>query len=133
MGKKYGQLQASERDQIAILKARGDSAAVIAEKIGRGVATIYKELKRNAGPDNEYMPSFAQERATKRRSAGSARPLMKNAWIRAHVSQKLVLGWSPGRISGRLAKEHPGEWGRNISAEAIYNYIYSDEADTGMR
>ena len=61
------------------------------------------------------------------------RPRLKNDWLRGYVVEKMHLGWSPERISGRLGREYPGRWERNISPEAIYRYIYSRQAPPGLR
>jgi len=130
---RYKHLRPEERDQIAILKAQGDTEATIARKVGRDRSTVHRELRRNAAPQETNAPLRAQELAQARMRAGRKRPLLKNAWLRAHVAEKLRAGWSPERISGRLQREHPGHWERNISPESIYNFLYSEEANPALK
>ncbi len=48
---------------------------------------------------------------------------LKNRNIYWYVREKLILGWSPEQIAGRLPIDHPGE---SIHHETIYRYIYND-------
>ena len=131
--KNYSHIQQEERDQIAILAAQGASITIIAERIGRNKSTVCRELRRNASAAGEYTPSSAHERAEKRKVAARKRPLLKNDWVVAYVSDKLALWWSPERISGRLARDYPGRWDRNVAAESIYCWLYSPEADPALK
>ena len=128
----YRHLSAIERDKIASCKAQGSSVQDIADALGRHRSTIYHELARNAGPSG-YLPSEAGEKARQRSARARRRPRLKNAWLRGYVVEKMHLGWSPERISGRLGREYPGCWERNISPEAIYRYVYSRQAPPGLR
>lgn len=50
--------------------------------------------------------------------------LEKNLTLKTYVHEKLLAGWSPWQIEGRLKKENEGRC--IISHETIYRYIYSD-------
>jgi IS30 family transposase len=131
--KNYTHLQPAERDQIAVLAAQGDSITSIAERIGRNKSTVCRELRRNADSCGQYTPFHAQGLAASRKAAAGRRYALKNGWLRAYVSSKMALRWSPERISGRLSKEHPGSWGLNASTEAIYQYLYSASAEPALK
>jgi IS30 family transposase len=116
------------------MRAEGSSLAAIAAKTGRSRSTISRELRRNTAPGARYAPSQAQERARARKAAARKRPLLKNEWIKKNVHEGLEeLRWSPQQISGRMGKEYPEQWERNISTEAVYNYLYSEEAPSHLR
>lgn len=118
----YQHLTLSERDMMTTLLAQHASLREIARVLGRDASTISRELKRNASPDYRlYLSHRAQGRADARRRLASRRPRLKRPELRDYVRAKLLLGWSPEQIAGRLPLEHPG-W--SISAEAIYQYIY---------
>jgi IS30 family transposase len=82
-------------------------------------------LKNNTPPVNKgyYLPHKAHERAVIRNIGSHKRPRLKNNDIRAFVEKKLMDGWSPELISGRIEHVLPGH---RIGYEAIYQYIYSD-------
>ena len=49
-GPKYRRLSATERDQIANMRAAGHTKAEIARATGRSDGTITRELRRNGSP-----------------------------------------------------------------------------------
>ena len=125
MGNKYKQLSAEDRDQIAVMRAKGQSLGEIARFLGRNKSTISRELRRNRSPVyDRYGANQAQKRAERRKSEAGRRPLLKNDRIRRYVIGKLELGWSPEQIAGRLTRDHPE---LRISHEAIYQYIYNPQ------
>ena len=125
MGKNYVHLNLTERDQITQMLWDGKKVSEIAEALGRDKSTISRELKRNSSPGyKKYLSHRAHLRAEERRGAASKRKRLKDELIRQYVEEKLLIGWSPELISGRIEIEHPGD---SISYEAIYQYIYHDE------
>jgi len=127
MDKQFTHLTPEERDEIAIMRAQGQSLNDIAQKLQRPKSTISRELQRNRSPVyNVYLPHRAQQRAMERKSSAHQRPRLKNRKIRQYVTRKLKQGWSPEQIAGRLPTEHPL---LSISHEAIYQYLY----DTRVR
>lgn len=48
---------------------------------------------------------------------------LKSPWVRAYVHQKLLIGWTPELIAGRLKTYEPK---RYICHESIYQYIYKE-------
>ena len=87
----------SEREEIAILLARGMGIRSIARNLGRSPSTISREIRRNAATRNgrfDYRASAAQwhaERAAQRPRQGK---LASNHMLRKYVE---------GRLSGQIA------------------------------
>jgi IS30 family transposase len=124
MKKTYKQLNADDRDKIAIFMARGVNLNNIARMLGRNRSTISREIRRNgAAKYKSYTPHAAEARSKLRKSAANTHPRLKNIFIRDYVHQKIKDGWTPEIISGTLKKEHPEN---SISHESIYQYIYAD-------
>ena len=125
MPKTYKQLNANERDILAVLKSRGKSLREIAAVLERSPSTLSRELKRNAPPvyTGYYLSHKAQERVEKRKHESHRRQRLKSDLIRHYVEKRLRLGWSPELIAGRLPIDHPGQ---PISHEAIYQWVYQD-------
>lgn len=122
MEKHYSHLTVTERELLAKLYYEGKGPSEIAKALGRDKSTISRELSRNASSLTRcYTPCRAQIRCEERRRKASRRPRLRNETVRSYVHEKLVLGWSPEIIAGRLPLDHPG---RHISDEAIYQYLY---------
>lgn len=126
--KTYNHLSQDERIEITILKAQGKSIRYIAKTLKRDPSTISRELKRNAPPvySGYYRGHKAHERAIKRKSQAHKRKRLKIDKIRAYVAKKLLFGWTPEQISGRISNDHTGF---SISHEAIYQYIYKERTE----
>lgn len=125
MPRTYKQLNANERDILAVLKSRGKSLREIAAVLQRSPSTLSRELKRNAPPvyTGYDLSHKAQGRAEKRKHESHRRPRLKSDFIRRYVEKRLRLGWSPELIAGRLRIEHPEQ---SVSHEAIYQWVYQD-------
>ena len=125
--RKQKKLSAFERDSIALYHTQGISNSEIARRLGREVSTIGRELKRNRWGET-YVAIHAQNKARERASfvAHSKQPL-KNAAVYEYVTARLVDGWSPDQIAGRLKKKYPKEKYWWITAETIYRWIYQPE------
>jgi len=120
--RKYNHLSSEERDKIAVLRATGSKPSEIGKVLGRNKSTISRELRRNRAPIYDvYLAHKAQERARKRKREAARRPRLKNRAIRQYAVTRIMKGWSPEQISGRICFDHPG---LTISQEAIYQYIY---------
>lgn len=98
----------------------------IAINIGVSASTVSRELKRNRGKRGKYSSRLAQELANER-----AERLPGNRALRDDVKKMAVSllqneQWSPGQISGYLAKR-----GISISHESIYSIIRKNKAEGG--
>ena len=121
----YKQLSLEERVEIYRLHADGRSRRAIGAVLGRSVATIARELRRNSVPTKVwpggYQPLRAQGLAERRRQRGRPHKLTACPELRAQVRDYLEQGWSPEQIAGRLRRLH----GQTvISHESIYRFIY---------
>jgi transposase, IS30 family len=122
MQRRYSHLSRVERGQIMFLKMDGVGLSEIARRLGRDKGTISRELRRNVSPYwDYYTDECAQLHAVRRRKAASRRYRLKSETIRSFVLDKLVVGWSPELIAGRIRLDRPG---CTICHEAIYQYIY---------
>lgn len=126
MRRTYSQIDMDERRRIARWRAAGLSATVIAEKLGRHRSTIFRELKRNAFEDPQmpdlsgYYCVTANEMARERRA--KLRKLARFSHVRQSVIERIIHGWSPQQIAGRMRLErHP----ICVSYETIYKFAYS--------
>jgi len=128
----HTKLTASERDQIALLRARGMKGRGIARELRRSASAISVEIKGNL-IDGEYVACYAQSRSEERRERSHHRYRLKNEGVHAYVHKYLREGWSPEQISGRMKLEHPEDNDMRISPETIYQYIYDKEnKDLGL-
>jgi len=120
MGKRYKQFSLEERCTIASLRSNGQSIRQIASALGRAASSVSREIRRNSGLQIGYKPAHADELNWARRWRGSR--LVRQPVLYQLVMSKLVMGWSPEQISGRLTLEHSA---LSISHESIYRFIYA--------
>jgi len=117
----YSHLSRWERDQIAELKAAGRSVRAIALALGRAASTISRELRRNALEGGAYRPQLADGSYLLRRQRPAL--LECDRALAAYVTDRLIEGWTPEQIAGRLRRGI--ERGlRPPSAETIYAWIF---------
>ncbi|CDZ68388.1 Transposase InsI for insertion sequence element IS30B/C/D, partial CDS, partial [Neorhizobium galegae bv. orientalis] len=126
MRRTYSQIGLDERRKIARWRTAGLSVAVIAEKLGRHRSTIFREVRRNMFVDKQipdlsgYYCVTAHEMACERRA--KLRKLARFSHVRQSVIERIVHGWSPQQIAGRMRLErHP----ISVSHETIYKFAYS--------
>lgn len=128
MGKNYSHLSLTERETISILKALGKSLHEIGKTLNRHPSTISRELQSNAPPVHKgyYLGHRAHERSENRKHVSHKRDRLKTDTIRQYVTKKLLSGWSPEQIAGRISMDYPQH---SISHEAVYQYIYTDHRE----
>ena len=125
MGTHYQQLSIAERCEITRLSDARCSVRQIAAALERAPSTSSRELNRNASATAGYRPEYAHQQAQARWRRGAR--LERDAALREAVLSGLGAGWSPARVSDRLALEY----GRPvISHESIYRFIYAQLACT---
>jgi transposase, IS30 family len=117
----YSHLTAAERDRIADLKAEGQSVRTIARALGRSPATISRELRRNALASGAYRPTIAEGSYLLRRQRPSV--LERDPELAGFVTDRLVEGWTPEQIAGRLKRGVERSL-RYVSTETIYAWIF---------
>lgn len=120
----YVRLKTWDREEISRGLWHNESFSEIAERLGREVSTISREVMRHGGR-KQYRAHTADSAAyfaarLKRRTPKIERvPALKEA-----ILAKLRLQWSPQQISNWLRLEYPYEQAMQISHESIYTYIY---------
>ena len=83
---------ARQREEIAILRARGRGVREIARQLGRAPSTISRELRRNAatrGGNLEYRATTAQWHAERRAKRPKPAKLAMNGELRQYVQDRL--------------------------------------------
>lgn len=113
----------AERDEIAVLHARGVSAREIARALGRAPSTISREL-RTGGGNRGYRAGTAQQRAWQRARRPKPGKLASNDRLREHVQTELVKKRSPEQISLRLRRMFPNIPEMQVSHETIYQALF---------
>ena len=81
-----------EREEIALLRARGLGVREIARRLSRSPSTISRELRRNASTRTrrlEYKASIAQWHAERRARRPRAAKLVANERLRVYVQERL--------------------------------------------
>ena len=83
----------AEREEIAILRARGYGVREIARSLGRSPSTISRELRRNAATRSgklEYRATTAQWHAERRAKRPKTAKLAANEDLRQYVQDRLA-------------------------------------------
>jgi transposase, IS30 family len=132
-----------EREDIAILRARGLGVREIARRLDRDPSTISRELRRNASTRTwrlEYKASIAQWHAERRARRPKVAKLATDERLREYVQDRLsgVVRGSDGRAVGPLgpewtgrSKPHRGDrrWVQGWSPEQISSRLRVDFPD----
>jgi IS30 family transposase len=118
MGQNYEQLSLEGRCTLSRLSQAGKTIRQIAAAMDRAPSTIMRELKRNRGSQVGYQPAYADKQAKSRRWKGSR--LLRDSELQDKVLCRLMQGWSPAQVAGRLKKENRRQI---ISYESIYRFI----------
>jgi transposase, IS30 family len=135
----YRRLSFTEREEIAVLRAKKLGVCDIAERLGRSASTISRELKR-AGTFTHRRTvrgrRYEYERAREYRAgpaqaaadAAARRPmptkLASHPRLQQVVQQWLEDDLSPEQISHRLPVEFPDDPEMRVSDETIYKALY---------
>jgi IS30 family transposase len=117
-------LSFSEREEIALARAAGDSMRGIAKRLGRCPSTISRELSRNAERPGRYRATSAHAAAWERAARPKPAKLATNVVLRGEVEEDLEKKYSPGQIAGRLRVEFPDDPEMWVSTETIYQSLY---------
>ena len=116
-------LSSYEREEISRGISAGLTFTQIADSMGRSTSTISREVSRNGGR-SRYRANVADRRAW----AQSKRPkkclLALNESLRAAVTEKLSLDWSPEQVAGWLKRQFPDDKSMHVSHETIYRSLF---------
>ncbi len=132
-----------EREEIALLRARGAGVRQIARQLGRSPSTISRELRRNAatrGGGLEYRATTAQWHADMRARRPKPAKLAVNPELRRYVQDRLsgvvqrldgitVDGPQVKWIGRRHGRRKDRRWARSWSPEQISGRLRVDFPD----
>jgi len=136
-------LSHAEREEIAILRARGCGVRETARLLGRSPSTISRELRRNAATRSgklEYRATTAQWHADRRARRPKTAKLAANQQLRRYVQDRLagaiarpdgisVLGPDVRWIGRRHGRRKDRRWAKAWSPEQIANRLRLDFPD----
>jgi IS30 family transposase len=136
-------LSFAEREEIALLRARGYGVREVARRLGRAPSTISRELRRNAatrGGGLAYRASTAQWHADRRGQRPKQAKLAVNAELRRYVQDRLfgavqhpdgvvVDGPEVIWIGRRRGRRKDRRWAKSWSPEQISNRLRLDFPD----
>lgn len=130
-GRRARSLSFAEREEIALLRARGAGVREIARDLGRSPSTISRELRRVQHHDHSrdrhrvrYRASTAQADADRQAQRPKPARLATNQRLREEVQSRLVDDHSPEQIARRLREDFPDEPEMWVSHETIYQSLY---------
>ena len=130
----YCHLTTRERMVLFYLSQYGCSLREIGRRMNRSHSTISRELERNARICNMvYCDRAAQSYANKRKCIARHQKAFDNQLLRSYVYEKLEIKWSPEIISARIKTDYPRNKSMRISAETVYQWLYKQAAQGGMR
>jgi IS30 family transposase len=136
-------LSLSEREEIALFRARGLGVRDIARRLGRDPSTISRELRRNAATRHGevvYRATVAQWHAERRAMRPKASKLAANDALCEYVQDRLagvihtpsgaaVAGPAVGWIGRRHGPRKDRRWGRSWSPQQISARLRVDFPD----
>ena len=116
-------LTLEQRYTIQVLREEKLSQQAIANRIGKNMSVVSREIRRNADKRNgTYKAELAQRKYTER-MASKPKACKFTEEIKTTVDKLLANDYSPEQIAGRCKLE-----GRPcVSYERIYQYIWEDK------
>ncbi|MFC1750689.1 helix-turn-helix domain-containing protein, partial [Pseudomonadota bacterium] len=94
MVSKKSELSLSDREYIALCRAKNWSFSDIGKLLDRNGSTISREYNRNLNGEGVYLPSVAEGKAKARKSQAGVRP-SKCEKHKKTIHHFLHLGWTP--------------------------------------
>jgi IS30 family transposase len=118
-----GRLTLADREEITIGLAKEERFSTIADRLGRSVSTISREVAANGGRD-DYRAWAGQRRARERARRPKPSKLGSCLKLRHQVEEWLSEWWSPEEIAERLRFEFPNDPMMRVSYETIYKTLF---------
>ena len=117
-------LSEDERVQLADLRLEGRGLRDIAVRMARSPSTVSRELARGSDDRGRYRPFEAHRKALGRRRLRRPSRLSVDLELRGWVAGRLLARWSPEQVSRGLRRRFPGDPGRWLCAETVYQAVY---------
>lgn len=106
----HKRLKIEEREQIALLLAKGKGYREIGRILGRSHSTIIRDVRLSGRDVTEYTALHAQKLADKRNLLSGRKQFVDtHPEIFIDVFERLFKCWSPRQISEDLKRAHPEE------------------------
>lgn len=115
-------LSLQEREEIRVGLEQGDTFTAIAQRIGRVVSTVSREVNANGGREG-YRAHVAHQAAFERARRPKT-PKLACPRLAGQVAEWLELWWSPEQIAERLRIEFPDDPMMRVSHETIYMSLF---------
>lgn len=115
----YRRVAYEDRCQIRAFLQAEVPVSEIAEQLGFHKSSIYRELSRNRIPRKGYLPGRAHV-LWKKRIRDCRRPRIIKGKLEVYVVNRLIEGWSPEQICGRLVHERSKF---RLSHPTIYRFV----------
>jgi transposase, IS30 family len=117
-----GRLTLADREEISLGLRAGDSFTAMANRLGKAVSTVSREVAGNGGR-GDYRAWRAHQRA-RGRARRPKTPKLACTRLAAQVTQWLQEWWSPQQIAGRLRAEFADDPMMHVSHETIYQALF---------
>jgi IS30 family transposase len=116
-------LSLDERIEIQLGLRRGQGHGAIAAGLGRDRTVVWREVRRNSGPDGVYHAGTAHGRAHTRARRPKPFKIIAGG-LATFIRDNLKEGWSPKLIAEVLARDYADDGSMRISHETIYKCLY---------
>jgi IS30 family transposase len=116
-------LSLSEREEISLGLAAGESLRAIGRRLARAPSTISREVSWS-GSRSAYRAWRADAAAIERGRRPKPCKLARNAKLRREVARGLRALWSPEQIAARLVQDYPDDVSMRVSHETIYRTLF---------
>lgn len=118
----HKQITVADRKVIEILLNDKYKASEIANKLGVDKSTICREINIRSTPAGYFSDIAQLDYETKRKNTGRRKKLSFSQ-TQNYVLERIMYGWSPEQISGRMKLEGRSD---HVCMETIYAWIYTD-------
>ncbi len=124
----YKHFTLEKKNQLAVLLRTKAKKKEIANLLGKGRTTIWREQKRGTGKDGKYYVRKSKRLTREKRLKANSRfkKIENDKHLRECIVKKLKKYWSPEQIAGRWNRSHKK---KSIGKDTIYKYIYNQRKD----
>jgi len=125
-------LTIDDRQYILKMRKLGLGTCEIANKLSRNHSVVSRFLSNIPySPYLSRMDSYElayemHQRAKQKRRTSRKKQRLKSKAIRDYVQDRIIEGWSPELIAGKLKLDHPG---LKTNYESIYQWIYKERRE----